>query len=174
MKNLIILFTTLLVLWIAGCTYIYVCKIRKDCQKNELATSPQPSSTMAATDTLTTTQTKNQANQPPVYTIRFNTGKGTWQLTNEDKSYFTQLKLFLDKNPDQIVKVTAYADNTGSEAVNQKVCTQRAAFVIKQLEEAGIASKSLESAIKGSLEPLADNSTPEGRAQNRRVEIQIK
>lgn len=71
------------------------------------------------------------------------------------------------------INVFGHTDNTGSYEVNQKVSTDRANAVLKYLESKGVASSRLTSYGLSYDDPIADNSTAAGRAQNRRVEIYI-
>jgi OOP family OmpA-OmpF porin len=65
--------------------------------------------------------------------------------------------------------VTGYTDNVGDPAYNQKLSERRAQTVADYLQQKGIASGRLAAAGKGEEDPVADNATAEGRAQNRRV-----
>ena len=69
------------------------------------------------------------------------------------------------------MQVEGYTDNVGTEASNLTLSTARAKAVRDFLESQGIASNRLSSIGKGPADPVAPNDTPEGRAENRRVEI---
>ncbi|HTJ94584.1 MAG TPA: OmpA family protein [Pararobbsia sp.] len=71
------------------------------------------------------------------------------------------------------VKVYGYTDSTGTDAHNDRLSAQRAKAVADVLIAAGMAGQKIESIGAGKLHPVADNSTAEGRAQNRRVAIVI-
>lgn len=71
----------------------------------------------------------------------------------------------------QAVLVVGHTDATGSADFNQQLSERRARSVGKVLAEAGISAQSLYFQGVGAARPLADNTTAEGRAQNRRVEI---
>jgi outer membrane protein OmpA-like peptidoglycan-associated protein len=64
------------------------------------------------------------------------------------------------------VRVVGHTDNTGSEEGNERLSVSRADSVRR-----GVSTTAITTDGRGSREPLADNSTPAGRAQNRRVEI---
>ena len=66
---------------------------------------------------------------------------------------------------------TSYTDNTGTVAGNQKLSEQRAQAIVNKLVEMGIVANRLFAKGMGQSAPLADNSTDEGRAKNRRVEF---
>jgi len=80
---------------------------------------------------------------------------------------------YMTRNPDKNVKVTGHTDSTGSEAYNQALSERRAAAVKIYLEGKGIDGSRIAAKGMGESQPAADNSTAEGRAQNRRVELEI-
>lgn len=72
----------------------------------------------------------------------------------------------------ETVSITGHTDSIGSEAYNEGLSLRRAEAVVEYLESIGVQSN-LVAEGKGESEPVADNSTDEGRAQNRRVVIDI-
>lgn len=70
----------------------------------------------------------------------------------------------------QIV-VAGHTDNVGSEQYNLELSLRRANAVADYLITHGVARARMSTEGRGELEPIADNGTPEGRSQNRRVEI---
>jgi len=79
----------------------------------------------------------------------------------------------LSGRPDVAVRVEGYTDATGPEAYNQGLSERRAASVRKYLVGNGIAASRLTSAGFGESQPIGTNDTREGRALNRRVELQV-
>ncbi|MGB8437288.1 MAG: OmpA family protein [Burkholderiales bacterium] len=73
----------------------------------------------------------------------------------------------------QKVKVVGYTDNTGTADHNLKLSQQRAEAVRDYLVSIGVDAKKLEASGAGDANPVADNSTKEGQAKNRRVEIEV-
>ncbi|WP_447788607.1 MULTISPECIES: OmpA family protein [Pseudomonas] len=71
------------------------------------------------------------------------------------------------------VKVIGHTDSQGSDAYNQKLSERRASSVAAYLLSQGLAPNKLTSEGRGESQPVADNDTEEGRAQNRRVELHI-
>ncbi|MCD8210599.1 MAG: OmpA family protein [Prevotella sp.] len=72
------------------------------------------------------------------------------------------------------VAIHGYTDSTGDDAINLPLSKERAEAVANYLEECGVRSSQIESVQGfGASNPVADNSTVEGRAQNRRVEVYI-
>ncbi len=69
------------------------------------------------------------------------------------------------------VGVYGHTDNVGNSASNQSLSEQRANSVKSYLESKGITAARIESKGMGSSQPVADNSTAQGKAQNRRVQI---
>ena len=70
--------------------------------------------------------------------------------------------------------VTGYTSSTGSKPFNKKLSKRRADAVAKVLVDSGIPAGSVETVGAGPDNPIADNKTAEGQAQNRRVEIEVK
>ena len=68
-------------------------------------------------------------------------------------------------------EVQGHCDTTGSDKVNDPLSQKRAEAIVAALVEQGIASARLTAVGKGSRQPVASNSTEEGRSKNRRVEF---
>ncbi|PCR97009.1 hypothetical protein CP336_08620 [Pseudomonas fluorescens] len=88
----------------------------------------------------------------------------------------SQLDSLMDKlrNADVVsIKVIGHTDGKGSDAYNQALSERRASSVAAYLLSQGLAPDKLTSEGRGKREPVADNETEEGRAQNRRVELHI-
>jgi len=101
------------------------------------------------------------------YAITFDTGKAT--LKPEADVEINRIKGLLDKDKSLRFEVQGHCDNTGSDKVNDPLSQKRAEAIVARLVELGIAKDRLSAVGKGSHEPIADNSTDEGRAKNRRV-----
>jgi outer membrane protein OmpA-like peptidoglycan-associated protein len=80
----------------------------------------------------------------------------------------------LQAYPNTTVDVIGHTDNTGSAQYNQDLSARRAQAVSGVLLEAGISPSRVRSFGRGENEPVATNLTPEGRQQNRRVEVIIR
>ncbi len=77
------------------------------------------------------------------------------------------------KDPSVTLQVRGYADASGSAAVNLRLSRQRADTVAKALQIRGVPTQHIHAKGYGAQKPVASNNTPEGRAQNRRVEIEF-
>ena len=80
----------------------------------------------------------------------------------------------LQQYPDTTVDVIGHTDNTGSAEYNQDLSARRAQAVAGVLLEQGVAPVRVRAFGRGESEPVASNLSPEGRQQNRRVEVIIR
>ena len=78
------------------------------------------------------------------------------------------------KYPNSRIEVIGHTDSTGSAAFNQDLSQRRASSVASVLRDGGVQGARLAAFGRGEDQPIATNLTPEGRAQNRRVEIIIR
>jgi len=80
---------------------------------------------------------------------------------------------FLKEHPEYKVRITGHTDNVGDENYNLKLSQERASDVLKLFNRKGINFKRLEAVGKGESHPIASNDTDDGRAQNRRIEVEL-
>jgi outer membrane protein OmpA-like peptidoglycan-associated protein len=80
----------------------------------------------------------------------------------------------LNRNPGSTVAVKGHADASGSDANNLVLSEARAESVRNALIERGVDASRITAAGYGETMPIASNDTPEGRAENRRVELEIR
>ncbi len=73
----------------------------------------------------------------------------------------------------EVIIAVGHADSTGGAALNQKLSVARAEAVKNFLTSKGIEKNRVYTEGKGSAQPVADNKTAEGRAKNRRVEVEV-
>ena len=95
------------------------------------------------------------------------------QLSNSSRDALTKFANSLKNSPDTDVTIYGHTDNTGTREVNERVSKQRADAVANFLVGNGISRARITTEGLAFDQPVADNSTAEGRAQNRRVEIYI-
>lgn len=103
------------------------------------------------------------------YGITFDVGKAV--IKPESMGEITRIVKLMQENPTLKFSVEGHTDSTGSASNNQKLSEDRAKAIVDKLVENGIARDRLTSVGKGQNSPIADNSTDEGRAKNRRVEF---
>jgi len=84
-----------------------------------------------------------------------------------------QFATTLQQNPATHIGIIGHTDNTGSDAINNPLSFDRANATRDYLVARGVAATRITTDGRGSREPVADNSTPQGRAMNRRVEIYV-
>jgi len=77
----------------------------------------------------------------------------------------------LTRYPETTVHIVGHTDSTGSDAINNPLSIDRAASTRNYLAARGVAQSRVTIDGHGSRQPIADNSTAQGRAKNRRVEI---
>ncbi|MCG3189294.1 MAG: Outer membrane porin F [Burkholderiaceae bacterium] len=73
----------------------------------------------------------------------------------------------------EVIIAVGHTDNVGSDSYNQKLSVARAESVKAYLVSKGIEKNRVYTEGKGKKQPVADNKTAEGRAKNRRVEIEV-
>jgi outer membrane protein OmpA-like peptidoglycan-associated protein len=81
--------------------------------------------------------------------------------------------MVLKEYPKTAVNVVGYTDSTGTRALNMRLSQQRAESVASTLIGQGVANNRLRTQGAGPDNPIASNTTEDGKAQNRRVEITL-
>jgi OOP family OmpA-OmpF porin len=115
------------------------------------------------------TEELNKSGHVAVYGIHFQTGDA--MIMPDSMHTMGEVAKMLRQNPDIKVSVEGHTDNVGAAAGNQELSEVRAQNVMSWLAAHGIASSRLNAKGWGQAKPVADNSTEEGRAKNRRVEL---
>ena len=103
--------------------------------------------------------------------ISFATGRS--DINTSFAPILTQFASSLNQNPVTTVSITGHTDNTGSDAVNNPLSVDRANSTRDYLVSRGVARNRVATDGRGEREPIADNSSTQGRAKNRRVEIYV-
>ena len=102
-----------------------------------------------------------------VYGITFATGQAT--ITPASNQVLSDVLAVLTANADWRLRIEGHTDNAGDKAANLKLSNARAAAVAAWLSGKGIDAARLSVAGLGDTQPVAPNTTDEGRARNRRV-----
>ncbi len=103
--------------------------------------------------------------------VNFEQSQTTMLQGSETK--LRQVLQFLNDNPRVSIEVIGHTDRTGDERQNQRLSEFRARAVANWLFNYGIDPQRIQTSGKGSSEPMADNGTEEGKAQNRRIEVMV-
>jgi len=108
-------------------------------------------------------------------TTNVNFASGKTQLTEQGKADLCATATQAQGIKNAVMLVVGYADSRGSEELNQRLSDQRATRVVNYLQQAcgWKPYRMLTPSGMATANPLADNSTPEGRAQNRRVAVNV-
>ncbi len=103
--------------------------------------------------------------------ILFDTNKA--DLRQASMTEIQKMADVLKKYPDTNVLVEGHTDNTGSDAINQPLSERRAQSVATYTISQGVDAARVTTKGYGSTQPIADNTTMEGKQANRRVEVAI-
>lgn len=103
--------------------------------------------------------------------ILFATNSST--LNQVSKTSLSQFASSLKANPDTDVQIYGHTDSSGNDKINIPLSEQRAQSVLGYLSSQGVSGSRMVSEGMGSSQPVADNATQAGKAQNRRVEVYI-
>ncbi|WP_442680050.1 OmpA family protein [Sphingomonas sp. ASY06-1R] len=105
--------------------------------------------------------------------VHFDTGKAV--LSQEDKAALCNTASSAQSTENALMLVVGYTDSTGGEDINQELSEKRANRVINYLQQAcgWKPYRMLTPTGMAKADPLASNDTPEGKAQNRRVAVNI-
>jgi outer membrane protein OmpA-like peptidoglycan-associated protein len=103
--------------------------------------------------------------------IQFETGKAI--IKKQSYPILNDVVKAMKENPEYNLEINGHTDNVGDSAKNMKLSEDRAASVRKYLIDNGVQDVRMVSHGYGDTRPIADNSTKEGKAKNRRVEFKV-
>ncbi|WP_299157416.1 OmpA family protein [uncultured Tenacibaculum sp.] len=106
-------------------------------------------------------------------TLHSSFGNNSFKPDRTLYSYTKEVKNYLRKHPNKKITIIGHTDNLGEEEANNWIGLERAKNVSNYFIKQGINKTIINSTSKGEATPIADNSTKEGRAKNRRIEILI-
>ena len=104
--------------------------------------------------------------------LRFNTNSA--QLKRSAVSGLKELAQILSQEPSMKINVDGFTDSTGPQSLNRKLSVSRAFSVKQVLASNGIPASRISAQGHAAAQPMADNNTEAGRAQNRRAQLSIK
>ncbi|MGG9971782.1 OmpA family protein [Ferruginibacter sp. SUN002] len=99
---------------------------------------------------------------------------GSAKLLPKSFKSLNEVVKILKENPTYNLDIDGYTDNSGKADKNQTLSESRAKAVVDYLKSKGITEDRLVAAGHGQEDPIADNKTAAGRAQNRRVELKAR
>lgn len=132
---------------------------------------PALDTTMAVNDEWNTL--KEKINSDPL-TLHFNTNKASDNLNTVEKQKVTDILEYLKNVKDATVLIVGHSDNVGNREANVVLGQKRAEFSKNYLVKNGIDAERITTESKGPDEPIRENTTAEGKANNRRTVITIK
>lgn len=101
-------------------------------------------------------------------------GSGSAALNTSTIKVLDRLAKFTKKCGQRTVVIKAHTDDVGDETANQQLSERRAEAVKKYMVAKGVDPMLLQAVGYGSMQPVAPNDTPENKAKNRRVELEIR
>lgn len=110
---------------------------------------------------------------PVASTLKINFDTNTYKISNKYSNDFKEFAKFLLKNKEYQVLIYGFSD-THENDKESKILSQKRADALKEsLMQNGVSSTKLTAIGRGEESPIAENETQEGRAKNRRIEIEI-
>lgn len=103
--------------------------------------------------------------------VNFDFDKAT--IRHDAAATLDEAAVILRDQPDVNVFVDGHTDDVGSDAYNERLSERRAQAVVDYLSDHGVSVSRLRARGFGESHPVASNASAEGRAQNRRVELNI-
>jgi len=110
---------------------------------------------------------------PQTATLKVNFDNDSYAISKTLIDDLKSFALFLQNNSTYKVIIYGYTDNNGGDEYNKKLSQNRANSVKEALTRYGIKKDRLSAIGKGSQDPVSDNSTEEGRRDNRRIEVEL-
>jgi OOP family OmpA-OmpF porin len=149
-------------------TWVYVYAVQQNYTINIIEKEAMAQDVVA--DASSMAKSINETGKVAVYGIYFDTGKST--LKPESTPTLQEIAKLLKADPALKVYVVGHTDNTGTFEANMKLSLDRANAVVDALvSQHGVNTASLKAWGDGPTAPVATNSTEEGKAINRRVEL---
>jgi OmpA-OmpF porin, OOP family len=111
----------------------------------------------------------NKSGHVAVYGIHFDTGKAA--ILPDSEAMLNQIVKLMQQDSTLKLRIEGHTDNQGSAPANLTLSEKRAQAVVNWLTQHGVSAGRLTAKGFGQANPVADNSTEDGRAKNRRVEL---
>lgn len=157
------------VAWAFFSTWLFVDYLRPALEKPLPAVAiPEP------TDVAAESPVKVTVPMPEDLVILYGFDKAEFKPDAAIDSWIDSARDWLRENPETVLLITGHTDITGSAGYNYNLGLERARGAFEFLKARGFSESGMELVSKGPGEPAAANTTPEGRAKNRRTVISIK
>lgn len=105
--------------------------------------------------------------------LYFNTAEASINLDQEQRQKVADISRYIDKVKNSTVSIVGHTDNTGQVNTNMKLGLDRANFAKEYLIENGIPAEKINTSSKGQSDPIAENTTEEGKSKNRRTVVTL-
>ncbi len=106
-------------------------------------------------------------------TLHLNFATNSNKIDTPSAAKVAAFSTFMKESPAYKANIVGHTDSTASDKYNQTLSEKRAAIVKDMLVKDGVAADRLTTAGKGESAPVASNKTKEGRAENRRIEVEL-
>lgn len=163
--------------WSAGSTYIYVCKIKGFCNERETTMVSKISLenlNLRVADSLSYNLAEKPVTKPDNLTIHFEFDKSEFNPDSKTETWINEFGLYFENYSETKLLIRGHTDAIGTEDYNLDLGNRRAQSVMHYFETKGLVANKIILESGGETEPVDNNSTAEGRANNRRTEIKIK
>ncbi len=162
------------IVWTAFSAWFYTCNIRSFCNDDALSMEVIRQEPVALEDSSPAHSPQPEVSLPDKMSVHFPFDSDEFTPGEEIEQFILDSKKYLEANQGATILLTGYTDAIGTEEYNQELGLNRAQSVEDYFQNQGYDEEDISLISRGENEPVADNSNPEGRALNRRVEITIK
>ena|ERR1700748_1869191 len=132
----------------------------------------KPDSTASTANTTDWNALKEKINADPLV-LHFETGHYEISLTAQETQKASDIVNYMKHENSGVLKIVGYSDNVGKRETNIKLSQERAEFAKSYFVKSGIDASKIKTSAKGPDEPIADNTTTEGKSKNRRTVVTI-
>jgi OOP family OmpA-OmpF porin len=161
--------------WSALSTHIYVCNIKGLCADPLFMQVTQVSQNDPITaDTSKKSLIPEKLSIPETLIIHFAFDKSEFHPDAQIEKYLSESKAYLNQNSKAMLSITGFADAIGSDEYNQALGYRRAQSMQSYFQGRGMLADRIITGSRGEKDPLDDNNSSSGRANNRRTQITIK
>jgi OOP family OmpA-OmpF porin len=161
------------IIWSAISTYWYIYKI-KDFRGSSANVTAVEYADEPEAEEVAEKPAEAHVENPGLFTVRHEFDRSEFIEEATLPVYVQQVANFLEQNSSRQIVISGYTDSRGPTAYNQKLAMRRSLAVRDYLAARKIPQTRIQVHAFGEDDPIADNSTDEGRALNRRTTIEIK